>query len=380
MRLCRYIILFSLIFFGFTGLVSAQDAAPEGAAPAGVAREVRVLLLPVPTLEPGQDQLIRALVEGDHRLKRLWVELRPLGSEGAWEELPLRRGSGREFAAVAPRGLIQPPGLELRVLSEDLEGARQVHVERARVLVQGQTEERQVAERLAAHNGQRSTFRLGGDLTLYGRRLYLPPEGGAGVPATRYSDRFWVSEAEYTYRTLGFLYDIRFGLGAMRGERPVVDVDGEERFLDGRGEGPTPGLNYGWSEATLAWSDHVSTGFRLTLGASQEGFAAGFRGLLRVGSVASTHLEVGGELLQDAGNLGYLKFQWLTVPRVPMSMTIEIGERPDQGQGALGTRLMLEAGWQVTDQLQIGGRIGYAARELALEGGVVAGLHTAWSF
>jgi hypothetical protein len=353
---------------------TAQEA-PKAGAP-----EVRVMLLTPPTLEPGQDQLIRARVEGDHRLKRLWIELRPLGSQDPWEEIPLRRGAGREFAAVVPQGLIQPPGLELRVLSEDLEGARQVRVEGARVLVQGQTDEQQVAQRLAAHRGQRSTFRLGGELTLYGRRLYLPPEGGEGTPAERYSDRFWVSEAEYTYRTLGFLYDIRFGLGVIRGERPVAEVDGQTRFLDGRGDGPKPGLNYGWSEATLAWGDHFSTGFRLTLGASQDGFAAGFRGLLRIGAVASTHLEVGGEVLQDAGNLGYLKFQWTTIPRVPMSMTVELGERPDQAQGTLGTRLMLETGWEVTDHLQLGGKLGYAARGLALEGGLVAGLHTSWSF
>lgn len=351
----------------------AQEPSPPPGPAQGQA--LRLLHTPPSSLVVDRAHQLTVLIEGDWRLKRAWVEARPLGTSSPWQELELRRSARQHFTVELPRALVQAPGLEYRVLSEDLEGRRQVHLELARVLVLGRSQEAREAQRLRAHRGKRSAARVSGELTLYGRRLYAPTE----QPTEQYSDRFWVSEAEYTYRTLGFLYDIRFGLGVIRGQRAAVDL-GEQRLeLDGPPGSPAPGLNYGWSEANFALWDNFSVGLRLTLGASEEGFAAGLRGLVRVGALTDTHLELGAEALQDAGSLSYMSFRWQTIPRVPMGMTLELSSRPD-GDSPLATRLIWEVGWQLHDSWQLQGRLGYGARVEALEGGLVAGLGLLYEF
>ncbi len=370
-----------LAFFGLSHLVHAQEIdleAPmlvEGPQPDLAPR----VLVRVPArLLTGSDYRLEAHVQGDWLMRNLRVEHRPMGSRGEWTSQALERSGERTFATTLGRDVLLAPGLEVRVLSEDPKDKPLVHLAGATILVEHSKMDQRKRERLEAHRGKRSEFRVTGDATFYGRRLYQ--EGDVTEAAEAGSDRFWSTEAEYTYRTLETLYDIRFGVGLLRGERARALVDDEFIGLDGQDEAPAPGLNYGWSEANFALHRLGSVGVRLTLGASEEGFVAGLRSMVRLGEISGTHLEFGGEAMQDVGNLGYMKFQWTTLERVPMAMTVEVSERPGGENNPMGTRLMLDVGWQVTDQFLIGGRAGYAARLESLEGGAVVGLHSSWSF
>ncbi len=64
--------------------------------------------------------------------------------------------------------------------------------------------------------------------------------------------------------------------------------------------------------------------------------------MARIGHLGGTRLELGGELLTDLGNRGWLGFTWTTIPRVPMGLTVELTERPGGEDGATGARLLYD--------------------------------------
>ncbi len=351
------------------------DKQEAGAAKGGP-EAPNALHTPPAALEAGEAMILKVVVDRDWKLDKLWVDLRGRGG-AEWTRLPLLRTEGAVFAVRVPQAMLQPPGVEYCIASVDLEGTTRAHFASQQaphaVQINGDTEETRLAERLSMHGGRRSSFKAFGEATLYGRRLELV-EGGARERTDAFSDTFWTSDLEYTYRTLGALYDIRFGLGLMRGQRSTLQ-NGDVVIGGGGDEAaPEPGLNYGWSEANLALNRNFSLGGRLILGASEEGFAAGVGGVLRIGDIAGTHLAVGGQLLQDAGNVGFMTFAWDTVPRAPMALTIEITERPDADANPLGTRMLLDLGFEVVEGLTLTARIGYAARNEAVEGGPVFGV------
>ena len=222
---------------------------------------------------------------------------------------------------------------------------------------------------------------LDGVFVQHGRRQ-VDEYDGLGFGETAYTDRggdrYWVTRAEYTYRFLRLLYDIHFGLAVMRGTSATVTVDGETNALDaGSGE---PGLNWGHGGVTLELARNFSMETDLIFGASEEGFAAGFGWLLRVGRIAATRLEIGGEHIMHSGNTGFFRFSWDTIPRVPMGIAVEIRDWPNSHANPLGMRLVYELGWQVHDHLRLDARGGYVARTDGIEGGPLVGLGVATSF
>ncbi len=325
-------------------------------------------------LKAGHRAILRATIKRDHKLERAWVGVRAIGA-AEYRELPLERADDHGFAAVVPRELVQPPGIEYYIASKGRDGVVRQHFATAQspsaLLVSGDTRETITERRLGDHGGNRSSFQLRGEATLYGRRLADPMDPKSSTD--KFTDNVFLTEAEYHYRFLTTLHDIRFGVGLLRGQHPEVTgvpvVDGDD-----------PGLNYGWSEVNFALHDNLSFGARLILGASEDGFAAGVGGVVRIGPLTQTHLEVGGELLQDVGNRGWLAFKWTTVPKVPMGFAIEVTERPDGTLSPPGTRLIYDAGVQLADGFLLTGRIGYAARTEALEGGIVGGFGAVYEF
>ncbi len=198
-----------------------------------------------------------------------------------------------------------------------------------------------------------------------------------------YSDSYWVAELEYTYRVLSWLHDFRFGVGRLRGSQPTVTIDGQtqdlalEQGLDTPAD--EPGYDYGFGEANLSVLDNLSFGMRLVLGASDQGFAAGVGGTVRIGRISGTHFAVGGEIQDEIGNRGWMAFRWDTVPDVPMALTIELTKRPDEG-GPTGTRLLYDVGLEASEGLTIDARAGYASRSAGIEGGFVGELGATYEF
>jgi len=103
-------------------------------------------------------------------------------------------------------------------------------------------------------------------------------------------------------------------------------------------------------------------------------------GLVRIGRIAGTRFEIGGELLQDAGNKGFLRFAWDTVPRVPMALTMEVDGWPDADANPTGTRLFYQAGVELPAGVTLIGQVGRVTRNDAVDSGWLGGLVTRYEF
>lgn len=365
---------------------SAPAGAEEGAPKAGGAPVIEHH--PIAKLTGSADVLIDARIQADWKLEEAWVAVRPLDSHADYRKLPLERTGDEEFAALVPSELVEPPGIEYYIASRDKTGRTRHHftspAKPHKLLVTPTRVEREQQRRLSRYDGDRSRFEVRGEYTAYGRRNVRPDELGAdeyseGLTTDAGTDSYWVTELEYTYRLLTWLHDIRFGVGRLRGEQPTITVDDTQRPV-GVGSGAAqPGYDYGFGKANLALHENFSLGFELILGASDEGFAAGGGAVIRVGRIDATYFELGGQLQAAIGSRGWMSFAWDTVPAVPMALTIELSERPDEAAPA-GTRLLYDLGYEASDAVTLEARVGYASRSGGLEGGFVAGMSAAYEF
>ena len=315
----------------------------------------------------------------------MWVGYRSTGAEGEFTEIEMLRAPDNRFVAVIRASEVQPPGLEYFLSSQDTGGVQSDHFASAEspysISVMGETDEMRLAQRLERHNGNRSTLEAWGRFAQYGRReVDIADSHLVTEPTvTEGGDRFWITELEYTYRFLGMLYDIHFGLGVMRGVPATLVIDGESQPLNPSEHGD-PGLNYGYGGITLEFTRLLSVEADLTFGATEEGFAAGVGGLFRFGRIAGTRLEVGGELIGHAGSSAFFRFAWTTVQRFPMALAVELSDWPNHDVNPMATRLTYSIAWEATDHFTIAAEGGYGARTDGVEGGPLLGLGAAVSF
>jgi len=381
MNITHPVALATVVVLALTTAFAAPAAAQEPRAadvPLTVFHEAPAVV------QAGESAHLLARVTGDWKADAITVHFRPVGSEAAFTAVPFQRASDGDFEAVINARDLQPPGIEYYIASTDRDGHDRLHFGSPTaphpVVAIGETDELVEAERLARHHGHRSSFELRGQYTLYGRRLAAPYDSYDDTTTNPNSDRYWVGEAEYTYRRLGALYDLFFGIGVMRGDFATVDVNGQSVPASVAPGTDAPGLNYGYGGVTLELLRNLSVAGRLTLGASARGFAAGVGGLVRIGRIAGTRFEIGGELLQDAGNKGFLRFAWDTVPRVPMALTMEVDGWPDADANPTGTRLFYQAGVELPAGVTLIGQVGRVTRNDAVDSGWLGGLVTRYEF
>ena len=73
---------------------------------------------------------------------------------------------------------------------------------------------------------------------------------------------------------------------------------------------------------------------------------------------------MGGLHLGDVGQLYQLQLAWNTVPKVPMCAEVSVTNQPGVSLNDYGVRLVLEARYELTDWVQVGGRLGYQLRNI----------------
>lgn len=380
----------------------AQDSAGvDASSEAALEAPARVHHVPPASWPADTEQRLSVRVERDWNLAALWAELAleaPPGSvrqevfARACREHPsgtLDAASGRcrlelrrapstpDFVAVVPAAMVQPPGLSYRIAGQPADDAQpHAHFASAerpwRVQIEGESEALAITRKLERHDGHRSRFELRGDVSLFGSRLI---DAGSDAPreTDTFSDLYGSGVLSYTYRTLGWLYAFRFGVGVMRGRRATVDG------VTAEASAPEPGFNWGYGEVDFELHRNFSWAGRVILGASERGFAAGLGTLMRIGPLFATHFEVGVDWTSDLGVNTWMGLNWDTVPRVPMGLKVEYTTWPD-ADGPAGVRLLYNATWRMTQWLEAGASIGYATRLDALEGGLVTGLNTAMEF
>ena len=371
---------------GLVAALLAPSIAAAQAAPAttAVARSDR----PMPAIyhappghtAAGVDMRVDVEVPGDWLYESMWVMYRPAGSQGAYTARELKRSEELVHSSIIRGAEVQPPGLEYYIVSRDPEGTERIHFGAPEsphpVVVTGETAESVMRDKLERHKGNRSEFTLDTNLTTLGSRRVSP---GSDEVTVNGSDFYWTAEFGYRYRPLTALYDFSFGVGRMRGARGAVALDGGGLQALGSEFGP-PGMDYGFGAATIELQRYFSMEGKLILGASDRGFAAGVGGLARIGQIGSTNLEISGELVQDVGNSGSVRFNWDTVPYVPMSLRIDLTQRPGGATNPLARRLVYSAGAEIGRHVTVTGEIGVASRNNAVDNGMVGGLKAAVAF
>ena len=123
----------------------------------------------------------------------------------------------------------------------------------------------------------------------------------------------------------------------------------------------------GWFELGLAAIEGVRVDARMMVMATQNGFGVGGRGEARLGDRDASHVAVGVEYLADVGTAGYFRLGWGTVPKTPMSATVEITNLPDS-ERETGVRLYYDIARELGSGLRLGVRVGYAARNQSVAG------------
>lgn len=344
---------------------------------------------PVGDADAGKKLSVSAAIDGDWHLDETFLAVRPVTSDDAddWETYPFERADSNTFMAEIPGGTVQPPGLEYYIASKTEQGRRLHYASPDQphpIVVHGETDKTRTQSRLARHGGYRSTFELRGELSQYGGRVADPEElpsdvNSEDVVTEPFTDQYWKIELEYTYRVLKALYDIRFGLGVMRGTYPEADVGSRTITVSRADESASPGLNYGYGMATFELSRNFSFSGKLMLGASSQGFAPGAGAILRIGRLGGTRAEIGVDLMADVGSNRYFAFRWDTVPRVPMGFIVELSDWPAGGDNPTGSRIIYEMGVEITDPLEAGLRAGVATRRSGTSSGFVGGLHLSYS-
>ena len=356
-----------------------NGASPE-MPPGAEDQDIMVLHTPLTQLPAGESLIVRASIDNDWMLDRIWVGLRRIGSDTPYREMELRRDASNFHSVMIPGELTQPPGLEYYLATQHKDSSITYHFgspeEPHPVLFDGETAELRESQRLARHGGWRTAVSVSGDYLAFGSRLHFVESDGLGEEreTDSFSENFWHLEVEYLYRQARTLYDIHFGIGLMRGSHGTIN-DGAQSLAPDQ-----PGTNYGYGGATLELSPIFSLQGRLTFGASAKGFTMGAGGLLRIGQIGGTNLEVGYDFIGGVGDRTRVHFSWDTVPQVPMGLGIELTNWPDFEINPRGSRLYYEIGLNLNHAWLITTRVGYVTRANGITGGYTAGLQTVYQF
>ena len=131
------------------------------------------------------------------------------------------------------------------------------------------------------------------------------------------------------------------------------------------------GLTYGFAELRFRFGRLVRFDLKATFGASGQGFDGGAGGQLLIGHDPGTNLAVGIDGVSHVGVRAWLRLTWNTVPRVPLSLTLESTNLPLNGE--FGSRVYLTAHYRFHRFFSMHAIAGYGSRDFGV-GGPTAGL------
>jgi len=332
-------------------------------APALAQDEVHALvhaLVHVPVVEAPPEVALDILATGDF-LEMGQVELlyRRLGDEG-WRSLAFERREIGGWQARIPAREVLIPGIEYYIHSTDgAGGAEDARFASAsspqRITIAGPSSIALMERELARYDGQRSRARAGFSYVNYGDQGALP-------------DNLWQVDADFTYRILGTLRSLRFGVSRMRAT--AIDP----------GETPTSeeaGYDHGFAELEVAFHDLVGAKGQIQLGANGQRFTSGGEGRVRLGLDPGTHVELFAGGAAGVGGYGGMGLFWDTVPYVPMNAGVVVSTFPNAEDQSV--QLFYELSVPLGQFVDIQGRGTYQART-ALYGGIGGGLGFSWSF
>ncbi|MGK0362167.1 MAG: hypothetical protein ACI9U2_004487, partial [Bradymonadia bacterium] len=280
-----------------------------------------------------------------------------------------------DYRANGPAKLTGGRTLGYAIVSTDRKGVERRHFAALDALhmvdLQGLGKSAKMRMQLARYGGNRNQVKVTTEYVSFGA-YRSGNQNSDAVDVDKGSDAWQHYTAEWTYRPLTWLHDIRVRAGYMRAS--AIKVDGQRVI-----RGDAPGVNYGSAEANVELHRWFSIGARFVLGANEEGFVTGIGFIGRVGDMAKTHLAVDYEAIQDVGARTDLRLHWTTLPRVPMALGVTFTDWPD-ARADTANLLTYDLGLRVGDSALVGLRVGAANRPESLNTGYSAGATFGYGF
>jgi hypothetical protein len=295
--------------------------------------------------------------------------------------LPFVRKGNDTFEARVSAKLTAGRTLGYAIVSTDRAGVERRHFASLKDLhpvdLYGVGKTAKMRRQLARYNGKRNEIRVMGEVAAFGahrlnRYQTEPPYAYESLKVDRYSDNWQHYSAEWIYRPLTWLHDIRVRAGYMRAG--AEQVDGRRVQA-----GNAPGLNYGSAEANFELHRWFSLGGRFVLGANEDGFVTGIGLIGRVGDLTRTHLAVDFETIQDVGSRTDLRLHWTTLPRFPMALGVTFTTWPDE-QADTANMLSYDLGMRIGESTVFGLRAGVANRPESFDTGFTGGARLSYGF
>lgn len=187
-------------------------------------------------------------------------------------------------------------------------------------------------------------------------------------------DRFSHFEADFLYRIDSPLRAVRVGYGVRAGTTGVTGVIDEayaqsdgpavKDGLEADGSLITSGFNFGYAELEFGGARWFGVSARGIVGVEPDGLSAGLEGRMRLGREEGTSLVLGAARIGTLGENYLLQLNWDTVPKVPMAAGVHVTNLPAAVRSDYGVRLVYEARYELTDWVEVGGRVGYQFRNI----------------
>jgi hypothetical protein len=315
---------------------------------------------PVSVAKAGESISITAAIDHPELVKSAFVVYRARGQD--LRQVAFRRASSGPYVAIIPPDDVRTPEVGYTVELELVSGQRQSvfgsRDELQTVEVAGDLDEGRelaLAERL---EGRRSVLHSSAEYVVFGERSEA---SGRVVP-----DRYWRTEAGYTYRPLRTIAEFSIRAGVVRGPNPDPDPTK-----------PDLGLNYGAPSVRLRLGDiwHVEGEFLSSV--TEVGFSVGTGAALLVGDPYGSKLTLGFESIQVFGTRMYSRMDIVARRDLIVAPIVEVTDMPHADR--FGVRLLTEARYDAGRGFGVGLRAGYQAR-VATSGGPTVGLHASYAF
>jgi len=177
------------------------------------------------------------------------------------------------------------------------------------------------------------------------------------------ADQFHHFETDFLYRIFSPLYSVRVGYGIYNGVSGDPDaIESNKGSYDDVTE--PVGYNFGYTELEFRINEWLALIGRGIVGVDREGLASGAQGRIRLGPESGTNLLAGAAKVGNVGSDYLLQLSWDTVERIPMSAGVHVTNQPGISQDDFGVRLVYEARYEVTEWVELGGRVGYQLRNI----------------
>ncbi len=352
---------------------------PTTAAPAVPQLVVRVHHVPTNTVSEEAPLVFLADIEASHLAKEILLYVRTSGV-AEYERIVFQRMStdAVRFSATVPAERIVPGVIEYYIASRGV-GQAASEPERLHfaspdkphpVIVMGESDARWRRDLFAQHFENRSRLQAHVEYANFGWR-----QSNTGTV----NDSYWRAELDYSYRFLGWVYSIRLGAGLLLGQTYVSSMGSLAQIPDPARCGQTMhtatdcrvGVYYGFAELRFRLGRLVRWDLRPILGVGPQSFDGGASTQLIIGHDPGTHVGIGIEGITHIGVRGWLRLAWDTVPRIPMSFTIDLENFPNND--AMAMRLMMNFAYRFGRHASVDLMAGYATRGWQIGGPTLGG-------